>query len=589
MVDQALPESVLDWSNPDLLGDPYWGSSSLLGGFVGLSWVSLTAPERRRFTNVAISYWAAVPWRDMPHTDSDGRLIGRYPAGMKVLRDSLVEAGTQQLYLASANSFEQGCIAAFVALVRWVWESDAKPLTPERAEGGRRESLILGASGFASSVNTDARSVINHLPLQTQNWILSSGLLRDDARSGRGARPVALDSVGGAVGSAATSDSVALLQAEISEIDGRLDALEVSEITGVERAMLDGLTFPYGFDGTLTLDENVDEPGEVLLSTNDVPPDGQTATNFLLVETEPYKTQALLRGCGVGNHVRVRMADGSAELIVKVAYAEDSSTDANDRYLWYTTPLYSRGLDQYGQLPAGAMRFDFSSDASGLFAEKIYGGVLQPSAWVNLFSKSEADLAFGESWLHSSKLVLVSASASLSDDVHTDSGPVAMIRGSELDDGVQLSLGPGGVDSFSFLATGSATGQMTADTWYDSGIDLDSGWVGPLYLSAGAGKEDVTTFFPGDLVTGTIGDSAGGFRGFRGVAKDSSDNLLIAYAVGHGSVTPKLYGTRRPGYVEIQRQGSPPQRNGIRARVVNGWPPLSSTGVDLSLYLVNTL
>ena len=260
-------------------------------------------------------------------------------------------------------------------------------------------------------------------------------------------------------------------------------------------------------------------------------------------------------------------ADGGrfAELIVKVAYAEDSSTDAN------------------------AMRFDFSSDASGLFAEKIYGGVLQPSAWVNLFSKSEADLAFGESWLHSSKLVLVSASASLSDDVHTDSGPVAMIRGSELDDGVQLSLGPGGVDSFSFLATGSATGQMTADTWYDSGIDLDSGWVGPLYLSAGAGKEDVTTFFPGDLVTGTIGDSAGGFRGFRGVAKDSSDNLLIAYAVGHGSVTPKLYGTRRPGYVEIQRQGSPPQRNGIRARVVNGWPPLSSTGVDLSLYLVNTL
>ena len=395
MVGQVLPESVLDWSNPDLLGDPYWGSSSLLGGFVGLAWVSLTAPERRRFTNVAISYWAAVPWRDIPHTDSDGRLIGRYPAGMKVLRDSLVEAGTQQLYLASANSFEQGCIAAFVALVRWVWESDAKPLTPERAEGGRRESLILGASGFASSVNTDARSVINHLPLQTQNWILSSGLLRDDARSGRGARPVALDSVGGAVGSAATSDSVVLLQAEISEIDGRLDALEVSEITGVERAMLDGLTFPYGFDGTLTLDENVDEPGEVLLSTNDVPPEGQTATNFLLVETEPYKTQGLLRGCGVGNYVRVRMADGSAELIVKVAYAEDSSTDANDRYLWYTAPLYSRGLDQYGQLPSGAMRLDFTSSASPMSLGEIVRVSVTGTAWTDLVTAATLRLAEG--------------------------------------------------------------------------------------------------------------------------------------------------------------------------------------------------
>ena len=213
----TLTESVINWSSPAVLGDSYWGSTGVVGVMVGATtWGALASSDRDRFLGVALDYWAAVPWVEWPVTDSNGTQTAWQPAGMKLLNDALKRCDTRANYLSLSTSQERGCLSAFVALARWVWESDAKPLTPERAEGGRRESLILGASGFTAAVQTGSRSVINHFPLQTQNWILSSGLLSRDARSGNPTGPIDLSGQSGQ----SLVDRVAALEAEVATLGG---------------------------------------------------------------------------------------------------------------------------------------------------------------------------------------------------------------------------------------------------------------------------------------------------------------------------------------------------------------------------------
>ena len=184
----------VDFTEPaGLLGDGYWGGASILGAMVGAGWLSLDPDDRSRFLYIALSAWSSVPWIDARVLSQSGALIAFEPAGSRLLRSALVNYGTEALLYGTASDQQRACAGAFIHLVRWIWESDGKPITPERAEGGRRESLVLGAGGFAQTVQTGARSILNDLPLQTQNWILSSGLIRSDARSGPSIKPFALE------------------------------------------------------------------------------------------------------------------------------------------------------------------------------------------------------------------------------------------------------------------------------------------------------------------------------------------------------------------------------------------------------------
>ena len=122
------------------------------------------------------------------------------------------------------------------------------------------------------------------------------------------------------------------------------------------RAAFPGPVIARDFVASLTSTEN-----EASTSTNNTAKFG--VTDFLAVDKD--NEAAYIDSVAAGDWLNPQV--GAKEFVAEVAGVEDDPDDSDVRLLWYKTPIWSTGLDQYRQIGTGSGTIRFSRRVSSTY------------------------------------------------------------------------------------------------------------------------------------------------------------------------------------------------------------------------------
>ena len=148
---------------------------------------------------------------------------------------------------------------------------------------------------------------------------------------------------------------------------------DISQAVNIRGAQGEGLTSELEakiesstFGAILTRDfvsTSLGDPiNEALTSTNNTPKFGVTDS----LDIDRDNDDDILAGVEPGQYIDIKVGD--KRLIAKVAGNEIVDTDTKVRSIWYHTPIFSKGLDQYRQIGAGSGTIQFQEATAGSIA-----------------------------------------------------------------------------------------------------------------------------------------------------------------------------------------------------------------------------